>query len=1138
MPKTVSRPSVAVDTSATNNDPSSCGLPEHLSSGIGLIDPTGLMSRKRSLDNLENIPPFVGLDHSAPATGVVDKPTTLPLLDLAAQKMSQHQRKHRRTVITASSPGGHQRVVSNPRLVASSISSSFLRSLPAPPRSRPPPPPLPPQTQPPSQPQPQLQKNSINSSVESKKPSTSHLPPIPQLPPSTNNRSTTSTSTTASWPVANPSLRRSMSGTSVGVTAVSGASGNSGKLRRMPKRNLKPLDFSGLHSSSLSLHSAPSKPGATVSTGGILPLPVSPAQSSPTCDEGNGGTATASSPAIVLHKGLIKSSTAIDLYCGSSVHPTPPNTGPRLQTAFSGLLASAYQRASTKRSSKRALCFDNVAHASSNSFGEDLEKLLKCDPVMGPQCPIIGDPTGIFEQQRNGIDSLQRTQDKRSQTKFSAMTRSVHRAQADFEAAVSGKQPTKHRGPGRPSKHRGKGGKGKGGKGETLSSAGKRAISECKYCGKQYKYHSKLASHEQHCSSRLEALLYSADENEQHIIHCVCGPRHDHPVGERDDLPMVQCDNCFMWLHIDCVDLDQDNLPDEYFCPRCEDTPSYSYGGGMFTPKRNNKLSRHSSNLMSPESSKLATLLAGVPNDESDTDDEPMLLRVQDKTRRSVGGPGDDDVEELQCMRRRRNLNIAYVTKVNSGGHSEDDTMSISDASEVARFHRQGGSATKCKSPMMPRLAQSEADASPVQNLAHRRRVRAGVDSKHQTVFTDALSSDFLGLPLPETIFSQKPSFVSGDLGESAAPDMSSLCASQQPSMEDLTQFLATSQPQWSLTQLPNMLDPNGGTGNHHHHQNHNGGGSRNSSAYLDQALADLGLGGADGEAVSAMHGVSHAPTFDTNGAPLSELVDLPIDNEFSALLESFASGGHTISDAGVYSSIGENVGGVLNDDAIMEMSHNSLPISGPMGLSSCGGNGIAISAGSVNGSRLVGGRRLGKFKARGGRGSVAGFDFGSSSTITLMHDDNSLCSQDNIESPTSAAMHQKLPPPARPPPGMPGVMRNTGRPTPRHNHSSLRSKSRSTGRKGKAVLKGGRMSFSDQPQVSGPSAVAATSKQAAAASIALNLPSNPPSMTGLEGVDVSQLLGDIGSSQILDWQPTDGEALDRELEGLINFDA
>ncbi|KAJ1805273.1 hypothetical protein LPJ75_005358, partial [Coemansia sp. RSA 2598] len=460
----------------------------------------------------------------------------------------------------------------------------------------------------------------------------------------------------------------------------------------------------------------------------------------------------------------------------------------------------------------------------------------------------------------------------------------------------------------------------------STASTSKRPISECKYCGKQYKYHSKLVSHEQHCSSRLEALLYSADENEQHIIYCLCGPRHDKPVGARDDLPMIQCDNCLMWLHIECVGIDENDLPDEFFCHRCDRGSSAEHPAPS-TPKRRTALVRDARGIMSPESHRLAELLVGVPDRSSDTEEEPMNLRV--KAIRS----------QSYCR--------------GADALSSEDTMSISDAAEVVRFHRQGSATKRSLSPVAPRMAQSEANVSPAHTPSRlRRRVRADAGCKQQTVHTDTLSSDFLSLPLPETIFSEKPSLVSGGPSFSIPP---ALC-SQQPSMDDLSRFLAEPQQQWSLAQLSNML---GGAGAPPGDMI--GGGS---SFYLDQALADLGLGLSQAGAGAVAHAANAGDGAAIAGAPeapLSELVDLPMDNEFSALLESIASGG---------SGVDSGFGSILHDDLMADLN-SSVSISAPIS-----------AAPAASGSRSFGSRLNGYEPVH---------EHGSSSTITLMQDNSSL---------------------------------------------------------------------------------------------------------------------------------------------------
>ncbi|KAJ2727139.1 hypothetical protein GGI07_000023 [Coemansia sp. Benny D115] len=1082
-------------------DRSGCGLGESLSSGFpstgGLsLGHSDLLSpRKRSLDNVENIPPPFGYDGSgAPPAGVCgDSKPSLSLLDMTAQQqLSNTQRKQRRMAITASSPGSQQRLSANPRRASHYSDTSFMRS-----------------THRRSQGQPEGQgtvKASRTSSAISSRPVLRE-----QLPQSQQQLQQRVVNVRGQLPqqqpkqLQPPAQQKGMAAhpahtlrQTIGSSSASSAN-NGARLRRLPKRNLKPLDFSGIRRSSslqASGHSATAlqqsagnatasstaeKPASDVPTAhgkpagahsaqhasaghaavasvSIVSLPVSPAQSSPVSTAPlEPLSLPASSPALAP----VKSEGAAPADASGTAHPTPPNTGPRRQSAFSGLLASAYQRASAKRSSKRALFF-----GGSSSFDDD-EALQACDPVLGPRCPVIGDPRGLFEDQRSGIDSLQREQSVRSETKFTEMKRTVYQAQAAFEAAVSQQRP-RGRPPGKKTARASSANS--AAPAAAPASGSKRPVSVCKYCGKQYKYHSKLASHEQHCASRLEALLYSADENEQHIIHCTCGPRHDRPVGARDDLPMVQCDNCLLWLHIECVGIDEENLPEEFFCPRCDGTACDDRAFPS-TPKRRSNHGSDAGGILSPESTRLATLLENVPNDGSDTEDEPMDLKVKTRLHQRLRG----------------------------GLPSSEDTMSISDAAEVARFHRQGSSAKRCNSPIAPRMAQSEANMSPVATPLRRRHVRKGAKGAQQTVHTDVLSSDFLGLPLPESIFSAKPGL--GHHSQFSIPP--GLC-SQQASMDDLSQFLNEPQPQWSLAQLSDML---GGGGDDQVGGNASIGMMGAGSSFLNQALADLGLGFG-----APVPGGSLAGEGATE-APLSELVDLPADNEFSVLLDSIASGS-----PGVDSSFG----GLMNDDIMLELQ-SSMPLSAP----------ISAAVAAPSGSRMFA-SRLGV--------SMAEHEHGSSSTITLMHDNSSLLSScDDVSAAAGGATAARnLPLPARPPPGMPGMA--CGRVPSAGPKRGVRAGLAQPPQSQQLAAHGlGGLSSDGLLGASGQMASAGFLAQPGAsdlvASLAAGMATAAPAGDGLSAFEVEQLLATAGSGPLLDWQ-ADGDVLDGELEGLINFDA
>jgi len=73
-------------------------------------------------------------------------------------------------------------------------------------------------------------------------------------------------------------------------------------------------------------------------------------------------------------------------------------------------------------------------------------------------------------------------------------------------------------------------------------------------------------------------------EDEEGVIMCVCGTKDDEGA-------MVQCDKCEVWLHLECLDLTEDEVPEEYFCPSCLGLPTPSTGGKSFrhVPSKNSR---------------------------------------------------------------------------------------------------------------------------------------------------------------------------------------------------------------------------------------------------------------------------------------------------------------------------------------------------------------------------------------------------------------------------------------------------------------------------------------------------------------------------------------------------------------------
>ncbi|KAF8970245.1 myeloid lymphoid or mixed-lineage leukemia 5 (trithorax, ) [Entomortierella lignicola] len=112
------------------------------------------------------------------------------------------------------------------------------------------------------------------------------------------------------------------------------------------------------------------------------------------------------------------------------------------------------------------------------------------------------------------------------------------------------------------------------------------------------------------------------EEDEEGIIMCVCGSKEDEGA-------MVQCDECKVWLHIDCLDLTEEEIPEEYFCPPCMGQPTPSSGGKSFrhVPKstkrksEDRKVGRPRRRSRSEDSLSISSRLECSHESESDSDD-------------------------------------------------------------------------------------------------------------------------------------------------------------------------------------------------------------------------------------------------------------------------------------------------------------------------------------------------------------------------------------------------------------------------------------------------------------------------------------------------------------------------------------
>ncbi|KAJ1973794.1 PHD finger protein 13, partial [Dimargaris xerosporica] len=137
----------------------------------------------------------------------------------------------------------------------------------------------------------------------------------------------------------------------------------------------------------------------------------------------------------------------------------------------------------------------------------------------------------------------------------------------------------------------------------------------CTDCDKTYKLKARLLSHFKRCAKRslnISLGVYTVPpfqvDSDAGITFCLCmvhGQTHrSSPTqlvgrasdrlhtpsaleqdGDSDGRPMIQCDSCFLWLHMSCVHVSEDHVPQVYICPRCRPIHQSHGQGGLKNPR-------------------------------------------------------------------------------------------------------------------------------------------------------------------------------------------------------------------------------------------------------------------------------------------------------------------------------------------------------------------------------------------------------------------------------------------------------------------------------------------------------------------------------------------------------------------------
>ncbi|XP_065106517.1 PHD finger protein 23A [Paramisgurnus dabryanus] len=62
-----------------------------------------------------------------------------------------------------------------------------------------------------------------------------------------------------------------------------------------------------------------------------------------------------------------------------------------------------------------------------------------------------------------------------------------------------------------------------------------------------------------------EDIMVESGDDSWDLITCFCGK----PFAGR---PMIECDECSIWVHLSCAKIKKSNVPDVFYCHRCRDT--------------------------------------------------------------------------------------------------------------------------------------------------------------------------------------------------------------------------------------------------------------------------------------------------------------------------------------------------------------------------------------------------------------------------------------------------------------------------------------------------------------------------------------------------------------------------------------
>jgi hypothetical protein len=108
---------------------------------------------------------------------------------------------------------------------------------------------------------------------------------------------------------------------------------------------------------------------------------------------------------------------------------------------------------------------------------------------------------------------------------------------------------------------------------------------------------------------------------EDYFVRCICDFLHD-------DGYMIACDKCFVWQHVICMGLEENNIPSKYLCESCNPRPTNKNRAKTLQRRRKAELQMQTMKKLSSNAAPSADRKRLLCNSLSESKKETRLKRI------------------------------------------------------------------------------------------------------------------------------------------------------------------------------------------------------------------------------------------------------------------------------------------------------------------------------------------------------------------------------------------------------------------------------------------------------------------------------------------------------------------------------